>query len=209
MHTPRVVLFITCCIIMLSAQLPNCVGAQLRASFADPASDRLGNIDLVGFEFLFDNESGAYTGTLWADPAAPFRVGMFPDPWFDFVTALWLGNTTRGVSFETGSILASNTGFYGSDTSFTITGTSAFLVGWQPGDLVTANPNEDNRNRPYPLGWTGVRDYPISLGIWTMDDIAFGQYAILTPVPEPGTLALGTVGGLLMFFGLVCRRRRA
>ena len=191
--------------------LPKASHAEmLRVSFSDPVCDHAGQIDIVGFEFTFNNTTGDYRVRFRADSGDPF-AGLF-----EMDVSLFnpdAGSSTADTSFfQASAVRAANMEF---PITSGFSGNSPVLLSWNLGDRVAAN--QVPFGVPDDLGETEFRTMlltsllPIGEGPGFDPDIGdqIGSGNVVAViVPESSGFATIVIGGVLLglfFFG---RRHR-
>lgn len=155
--------------------------------------------------FAFNNPGGRITGTTLATPHANFTLlggpgydnGVDGSPFGHFDLGAGLGGSFEGGGPPEGGIGAGDTGQF----TFTLTGTGLDQLTAQSFFLtLSAPPGDGNGAQAFVARFRGFANGGSDKVPGTVDDV--------TPVPEPGTLTLCSIGLLgVLAYGWRCRPR--
>lgn len=163
----------------------------LEFSFDDPIGDHTGLVDVTGLDFSFDNITGNYEAILTADAANMFRG--------DFRINLNLFNPDTGTTNWIPSFFTDTMNDY-SLTSPTntiiLTGVNPNLTQWEIGDRVATTHLPFGSPDGISTSRSSVANLPWEAWGVSEDIIAEGGYTTITP--EPGTVLLFGLGGLIL-----------
>jgi len=163
-------------------------------TYTDPVGDQTGIVDVTGMDFNFNTATGAYTIGIYAAAANPF-IGAFR-------ININLFNVTQDEMFAD---TFNDFNLVVSQTTMTLTGTSAMLTGWSGTDNVVTSTLAGFGNPPGSTFFrSSVADLPFS-PTCVAEDIIGIDGCSAPDIPEPGSLALLGFG----LTGLGWARRRS
>jgi hypothetical protein len=174
--------------------------APLLVSVTDPVGDNTGQIDVIGMDFEFHNETGNYTILLTATDAEPFAG--------DFRININLFNLDVATTADDPSLFQDTINDFSlsvPSASLLLSGTNSRLLSWELGDRILLNNLPDGT--PHPDGGTLFSSVVSGRPFQFLDNDVIGldkEIAIVTPVP-PAFWLFGS--GLLGLIGIVRRKK--
>jgi len=200
MKNNTIIVTLLCSLFLVSGQ--SIRAETLYFSFDDPVGDGYPShvppqtrIDLTGMTFTFDTITAEFETIYTADPSKPF-IG-------EFRLNTNLFNPSTGTTNQNPSFFSDTFNDFNLSTSTTtivLTGTNSRLLSWHLGDFV-ANDDVPFGNPSGGIGGFGSGLMDLEMmnlhGYFIGDDID-SAFATITAIPEPATLLLFGLGGLIL-----------